>query len=274
MSKEIEARIEESSAFIAKRTNYRPGIAIILGSGLGPFADEIEKPDRIKTDQIPHYPVSTVEGHSGSLVFGKVAGKDILCIQGRVHYYEGYRMPQVTYAVRLMKLLGIGTLCVTNAAGGLNPMFSPGDLMIIQSQINWFFQNPLAGSNLETFGPRFPDMCTDYDPEYSDLLEELALEQRIPIRRGTYLASSGPSYETRAEVKMFKKFGADAVGMSTVPEVIVARHQGLRVAGVTCITNLATGISRDKLDHSEVTETALRVKQDFESLLRAFIVKI
>ena len=270
----LREHIEESIAWIRKKTSAGPSLAIILGSGLGSFADTLEDRTEISTSEIPHYAKSTVEGHEGKLVFGKLHGKEVLAVKGRVHYYEGYSMHEVTYVIRLMHFLGVRSLIVTNAAGGINTTFAPGDLMIITSQINHFFANPLQGPNDESLGPRFPDMESDYDREYVRLAEKTAVELKIKTQRGVYCGGSGPTYETRAEVKMFQKMGADAVGMSTIPEVIVAKHQGMRVLGMSCITNLGTGISQTKLSHEEVTVTANRVKDDFQKLISEIIRRI
>ncbi len=270
----LEENAKESLEWIRKKTPAKPSIGIILGSGLGSFAGTLESRTEIPTSEIPHYAKSTVEGHEGTLVFGKLHGKDVLAVKGRVHYYEGYSMQEVTYVVRLMHVLGVRSLIVTNAAGGVNTNFAPGDLMIITSHINHLFANPLQGVNDESFGPRFPDMESDYDREYIRLAENTALEYGIRTQRGVYCAGSGPTYETRAEVKMFQRMGADAVGMSTVPEVIVAKHQGMRVLGISCITNLGTGISSTPLSHEEVTVTANRVKDDFQKLISEIIRQI
>jgi purine-nucleoside phosphorylase len=268
---ELRQHIEESIAWIRKKTWAKPSIGIILGSGLGSFAETLEQRTEIPTSEIPHYAKSTVEGHEGKLVFGMMGNKNVLAVKGRVHYYEGYTMQEVTYVIRLMHFLGVKSLIVTNAAGGVNTAFSPGDLMIITSHINHFFANPLQGLNDASLGPRFPDMSDDYDPEYIRLAENIALDLKIKTQRGVYCGGPGPTYETRAEVKMFQKIGADAVGMSTIPEVIVAKHQGMRVLGISCITNLGTGISATPLSHEEVTVTANRVKDSFQKWIREII---
>lgn len=267
----LREKINESVQWIRTKTQSQPTIGIILGSGLGDFADTLESKIEISTSDIPHFAKSTVEGHAGKLVLGRLNGKEILAVKGRVHYYEGYPLEQVTYVVRIMHALGARSLIVTNAAGGVNPVFEPGDLMFITSHINFFFANPLQGVNDENLGPRFPDMESDYDKEYIALAEKIALQLGVKTQRGIYCAGPGPTYETRAEVKMFQKIGADAVGMSTVPEVIVAKHQGMRVLGISCITNLGTGISSTPLSHEEVTLTANRVKNSFQSLLNETI---
>ncbi len=271
---DLKEWIKESEQWIRTKTSSKPGIGVILGSGLGDFADTLESKIEIATSEIPHFAKSTVEGHAGKLVFGNLSGKEVLAVKGRVHYYEGYTLDQVTYVVRLMYALGVRSLIVTNAAGGVNPVFTPGDLMIITSHINFFFANPLHGANDDALGPRFPDMESDYDRDYAALAEKCALKLGIRTQRGVYCAGSGPTYETRAEVRMFQKLGADAVGMSTVPEVIVAKHQNMRVLGISCITNLGTGISSTPLSHEEVTVTANRVKHSFQALLKEVIQNI
>jgi purine-nucleoside phosphorylase len=241
---------------------------------LGSFAETLENKSSISTSDIPNYPKSTVEGHEGKLVFGYIDKKKVLAVKGRVHYYEGYTMEAVTFIVRIMHALGVKSLIVTNAAGAANPQFTPGDLMFITSHINFFFDNPLKGPNDDSVGPRFPDMEQEYDRDYIRIAERIAMSLKIKTQRGVYCASSGPTYETRAEVKMFQKLGADAVGMSTVPEVIVAKYYGLRVLGISCITNMGTGISLTPLSHDEVTETANRVKNDFQKLIKEIIIQI
>lgn len=267
----LSNKLKESEQWIRSKTQDVPAIGVVLGSGLGDFADRLESKTEIATSSIPHFAKSTVEGHAGKLIFGTLSGVNILAVKGRVHYYEGYSLEQVTYVIRLMHTLGVRSLIVTNAAGGINPVFTPGDLMIITSQINFFFVNPLQGANDDLLGPRFPDMVSDYDQEYIAIAEKAALQLGVRTQRGVYCAGSGPTYETRSEVKMFQKIGADAVGMSTVPEVIVAKHQGMRVLGISCITNLGTGISQTRLSHDEVTVTANRVKHSFQLLLTAII---
>ncbi|MBL7959268.1 purine-nucleoside phosphorylase [bacterium] len=271
---ELSHKLDESVRLIRTKVQDTPTLGVILGSGLGDFADTLEAKTEIPTSIVPHFAKSTVEGHAGKLVFGKLSGKNVLALKGRVHYYEGYSLEQVTYIVRIMHALGIRSLIVTNAAGGVNPVFTPGDLMIITSHINFFFVNPLRGSNEEQLGPRFPDMESDYDKEYITIAEKIALRLGVKTQRGIYCAGPGPTYETRSEVKMFQKMGADAVGMSTVPEVIVAKHQGMRVLGISCITNLGTGISQTPLSHEEVTATANRVKTSFQSLIAEIIRQI
>lgn len=274
MKMPVMEKVNEAVQYIRTQTDFKPDIGLILGSGLGSFAETLEQPVGIPTSEIPNYPRSTVSGHEGKLIFGWIGNKKIIAIKGRVHYYEGYCMESVTFSVRVMHELGVRSLIVTNAAGAVNPQFSPGDLMLITSHINFFFDNPLCGPNDDNIGQRFPDMEEDYDRRYIQLAERTALALKIRTQRGVYCASSGPTYETRAEVKMFQRLGADAVGMSTVPEVIVARYYGMRVLGISCITNLGTGISPVPLSHEEVTETANRIKKDFENLLHQIILQM
>ncbi|HPP87553.1 MAG TPA: purine-nucleoside phosphorylase [bacterium] len=265
---ELLARIKSSAEYIQKRINVQPEIGLILGSGLGDLADEIEDAVRLKYEDIPLFPVSRVEGHAGCLVIGKLNGKIVCAMQGRFHYYEGYSISEVTYGVRTMKLLGINKLIITNAAGGANKKFKPGDLMIITDHINNMGTNPLIGDNLDIFGPRFPDLTFAYDREYIKETLKIAKKIDIKVQTGVYCANTGPSYETPAEIKMMRRWGADAVGMSTVPEVIAAAHAGMRVLGITCITNMASGILDQELTHTEVMETSKRVKEKFKSLVK------
>jgi len=272
-STNISEELRESVEFIRRSVTIRPRIGLILGSGLGDFADTLENLQKIPSAEIPHYPPSTVEGHKGFLVFGEIRGIPVLAIQGRTHYYEGHPIHKVAYVVRIMAELGIGKLLVTNAAGGVNPLFNPGDLMIIVDHINFLFRNPLIGPVVppET---RFPDMLDDYHAPFVELIEDTALDLKIPIRKGVLFVSSGPTYETRSEVQMARRFGADALSMSTVPEVLVARARGIKVAGISCITNLATGISPTPLSHEEVTEIANQVKEKFQKLVREVIIRM
>jgi len=248
-------------------------LAIILGSGLGTFANDLADAIIIETAHIPNFPVSTVEGHEGKLVFGYWKKTPILAIKGRTHYYEGYSLKQVTFIVRILQALGIKIVIVTNAAGGVNRRLKPGDLMLITDHINFMFANPLTGP-LEYGGVRFPDMSTPYAKEYLKMAEEAALSRGILLKKGTLYASSGPSYETRSEIKMIEKLGGDAVSMSTVPEVIVAKHAGLNVIGLSCITNMATGLGHSPLSHTEVTRTAQQVKKKFIYLMTGIIEKL
>ncbi len=247
-----------------------PRMGVILGSGLGDYADTLGDKVKISTHDIPHYPVSTVAGHQGNLVFGRSGGIAILAVQGRTHYYEGHSISDVAFVVRIMAKIGVQVLLVTNAAGGVNPHFSAGDLMIITDHINFLFRNPLQGQ-VVAGESRWTDMQSAYDQEYSDLVEAIGRDLRIPLKKGVLFASTGPTYETAAEVMMAKSFGADAVSMSTIPEVLVARANGIKVLGISCITNLATGISRKPLNHQEVTEIAALTKDKFQKLLSEII---
>ncbi len=243
-------RIKDAAAFIDNKiSNFKPEVGVILGSGLGNFADAIDIKYSISYNEIPNFPVSTVAGHSGRFVVGYVAGRRVIAMQGRFHYYEGYSMEDVTLPVRVMKLLGINTLLVSNAAGGINTSFQVGDLMVITDQIN-LLPNPLIGKNLEEFGPRFPDMHDCFDPELINKATNIANAEGIKLQYGVYVGSSGPTFETQAEYRYFKIIGADATGMSTTPEVIVARHSSIRTFGVSVITNC--GLSDEKGDHEDV----------------------
>lgn len=267
-------KVQESAKFINDKINITPKIGLILGSGLGVLADEIENPVKINYNEIPNFPVSTVEGHAGCLVIGKLEGKDVVAMQGRFHYYEGYTQQEITFPVRVMKALGVETMVVTNAAGGANVDFKPGDLMIIKDHINLSGSTPLMGKNDERFGPRFPDMSTAYSPKYIELVRECANKLDIKVQEGVYAFFSGPTYETPAEVKMARILGADAVGMSTVPEVIVANHSSMDVIGISCITNMAAGILDQPLNHEEVIETTQKVKAEFLSLVKLVVKSI
>lgn len=262
---------DETKAFLQERMNGTPEIGLILGSGLGVLADEIENAVKIPYEDIPHFPVSTVEGHAGQLVFGDLEGKRVVAMQGRFHFYEGYSMEQVTFPVRVLKLIGVETLIVTNAAGACNESFNPGDLMIITDHINFFGTSPLIGKNASDFGTRFPDMSEAYDKELVTLTEGVATKLGLSVQKGVYFGNTGPTYETPAEVKMARLLGGDVVGMSTVPEVIVARHSDMRVLGISCVSNMAAGILDQPLNHEEVIETTERVRQDFLSLVRGTI---
>ncbi len=267
-------KINQSIESIRKITKYTPKIGLILGSGLGSLADKIENAIKIKYEDIPHFPKSTVEGHAGQLVIGELAGKTVVAMQGRFHFYEGYTLQEVTFPVRVMIGLGVESLIVTNAAGGVNTSFEPGDLMIITDHINYTGQNPLMGENLDELGPRFLDMSNAYDKRYIDIAKDSANKQGVDIKTGVYTWFAGPTYETAAEVKMARILGGDAVGMSTVPEVIIANHQGVKVLGISCITNMATGILNQPLNHEEVVETSMRVREDFGKLILDIVKNI
>lgn len=273
MTQSLQERITEAAAYIKEQGIDLVDVGLILGSGLGELGEEVEQPIAIPYGNIPHFPVSTVVGHAGQLVYGTLGGQKVLAMQGRFHYYEGYSLEEVTFPVRVMKELGIHSVVVTNAAGGVNTTFEPGDLMMITDQINFTGVNPLHGPNDENMGPRFADMSHAYDAEYQEMVRTVAQENGIALKEGVYMGFSGPTYETPAEIKMARTFGADAVGMSTVPEVIVANHGGLRVIGVSCITNLAAGMQAN-LNHEDVVETTTRVKETFKSFVKAILEKI
>lgn len=255
--------------FIKNQTekhNFNPEIAIILGSGLGDFAEKING-IKINFSDIPGFAASSVTGHAGKLVIGELYGKQILAMQGRFHFYEGHSLEKVVYPIRIMKLLGIKKLIVTNAAGGVNTDYKPGDLMIINDHINFIGTNPLIGKNYDEFGARFPDMSKAYNPELIKLANKCGKELGIKLQNGVYAALTGPSYETPAEIRMLRLLGADAVGMSTVPEVITANHAGMEVLGISCITNMACGILDQPLNHEEVIETSNMAKESFINLI-------
>lgn len=269
-----ELLLQQAATFIREKIGAIPQLAAILGSGLGPFADAAQNAVSIPTATIPHYPVSTVSGHVGRWVCGEIDGKKILLMQGRIHTYEGYPITRVTFPVHLMATLGVKRLIVTNASGGVNPLFQAGDLMLIDDQINLMFANPLRGQDKRSWGPRWPDMSDPYNRELQDVAMRVARELQIPLRRGVIFTSKGPSYESAAEVQMARRMGADALTMSTVPEAITAVYRRMQVLGISCVTNLATGISKQKLDHAEVTETANRISATFARLMRGIVKEI
>lgn len=269
--KEYSEKLSEARRYLTDKIRILPEIGIILGSGLGGFVEIIEDKVSIPYRDIPNFPVSTVEGHKGELVFGKVHGKPIVAMQGRFHYYEGYNMQEVTFPVRVMQVLGVTGLIVTNAAGGINPAFRPGDLILIKDHINMMGDNPLRGANLSSLGPRFPDLSEGYDQEWRQKAMPIAREVGIQPQEGVYAAMSGPSYESPAEIRFLRTVGADLVGMSTVPEVIVANHGGMRVLGISCVTNMAAGILPQRLSHAEVMETAERIEKQFVKFVQALV---
>ena len=270
----LRDQLQEALTFVHSKTDLKPPVAIILGSGLGSFADELTDKTEISTATIPHYPISTVEGHAGKWVFGKISGKTILAVKGRIHSYEGYSLGKVGFMVQLMAEMGIQNLMVTNAAGGLNRHFKPGDLMLITDQINMMFDNPLKGKNDDSLGPRFPDMSQPFNKELMEIAQQAALDLRIKLQKGVLGVLKGPTYETAAEVRMMQFFGADAGSMSTLPEVVTAVFRGLNVLGISCITNLGTGMTQNKLSHEEVTEVAELVKNKFKNLIKEIIARI
>ncbi|TMV51361.1 purine-nucleoside phosphorylase [Paenibacillus mesophilus] len=270
----MEQRISEAVRFIEDEIPYSPEVGLILGSGLGVLADAMEDVTVIHYEEIPHFPLSTVEGHAGELLVGLINGKKAVLMKGRFHLYEGYDVATVSFPVRVMKALGVKSLLVTNAAGGINTSFAPGQLMLIRDHINFMFRNPLIGRNENALGVRFPDMSEAYSAKLRSTAREAAAELGLELQEGVYAGLLGPSYETPAEIRMLRTIGADAVGMSTVPEVIAARHAGIDVLGISCITNMAAGILDAHLSHAEVMETADRVKESFLGLVSAIIPKL
>jgi purine-nucleoside phosphorylase len=270
----VYSTIQETVDAIRAHCRQQPVLGIILGSGLGAFADSFSDKAVIPFDSLPHFPSSTVSGHPGNLIFGKAGGASAVALQGRVHLYEGYSSTEVAFPTRVLGALGIRKLIVTNAAGGINTEFRPGDLMLITDHINLMGTNPLIGRNMDEIGPRFPDMSEAYDAGMRNVVMEVARQNGIVLREGIYIGLSGPNYETPAEIRMCRALGADAVGMSTVPEVIVANHIGMRVLGISCITNMAAGILPGKLTHEEVVATTQRVSETFQSLLAGIIPRL
>ncbi len=274
MKEDLIYRINKARDYLLGRAGIAPEAAFILGSGLGELADEAEDKRIIDYKDVPGFPVSTVQGHKGRLVFGTMGGKTAVFMQGRFHYYEGWKMEEIAFPIWVFSSLGVKKLIVTNAAGGINTSFNPGDLMLIKDHINFTNNNPLIGPNLEAFGPRFPDMSEAYSKELTDIVRACALSNGIKLQEGTYIFLTGPSYETPAEIRAFRILGADAVGMSTVPEVLAANHCGIKTAGISCITNMAAGILDAPLNHREVIETAERVKENFSKLIKSVAEKI
>lgn len=266
-------KVREAADYIKKQGVNGIEVGLILGSGLGELADEIENRTVIPYTDIPSFPVSTVAGHAGQMVCGTLGGKNVIALQGRFHYYEGYAMDVVTFPVRVMSELGVESLIVTNAAGGVNRDFTPGDLMMITDHINFFGTNPLIGPNNDKLGPRFPDVSQAYDLEYQQMIQEVASGLELSLKEGVYFGTTGPTYETPAEVRMIETLGGDAVGMSTVPEVIVARHAGIRVAGISCITNYAAGLGGE-LNHEDVIDVSARIRSSFKALVVSLLEKM
>jgi len=271
---ELEGRLNEARDSIRARTDIAPQVGLVLGSGLGAFAESIENVVAVPYAEIPHMPAPAVSGHAGKLCLGQVAGVNVACLQGRVHLYEGHQPERTVFGVRLLARLGCFGALITNAAGGIHPSFKPGTLMLISDHLNLTGMNPLVGPNEATLGPRFPDMSHAYDPRFAKLAHDAADSMDLQLEDGVYAALLGPSYETPAEIRMMRTLGADAVGMSTVPEVIALRHMGVRVSAVSCITNMAAGISKAPLDHKEVQQTAAQVRGSFIGLLNAWIERI
>lgn len=264
---QIYEKLLKCTESVKARIQFRPEIALVLGSGLGDYAKKMDVKESISYSEIEGFPVSTVPGHEGRFLFGYVKGVPIVAMQGRVHYYEGYPITDVVLPVRLMGLLGAKTVILTNAAGGVNFNFQPGDLMMITDHITTVVPSPLIGANIDELGPRFPDMSEVYDKELREIIRQAARNTGISLQQGVYVQLTGPAYETPAEIRMCRTWGADAVGMSTACEAVVARHMGLKVCGISCITNLASGMSGKPLDHKEIQETADRVAEEFKRLV-------
>ncbi|MHB2147892.1 purine-nucleoside phosphorylase [Calditrichota bacterium LG25] len=267
-------QISEAHDFIRGKIENDPQIGIILGTGLGGLVKEIEIAQEIPYQQIPHFPVSTVESHEGKLIFGTLGGKQVMAMQGRFHYYEGYSMQQITFPVRIMKKLGITTLLISNASGGMNPLFRKGDLMLIEDHINLLGTNPLIGQNLDEFGPRFPDMSEPYSRRLIALAEDVALENKIKIQKGVFIAVPGPSLETRAEYRFLRAAGADVVGMSTVPEVIVANHQKMEVLGISVITDECFPEALEPVNVEEIIRVAGQTEPKLTLIMREVVKRL
>ena len=271
LDKEYSVKLAEARSYLVERVTVLPELGVILGSGLGGFANLVEEKVVIPYKDIPHFPISTVEGHAGQLVFGKVQGRSVVVMQGRFHFYEGYTMQEVTFPIRVMQVLGVTGLIVTNAAGGINSAFSSGNLVLIKDHLNLMGDNPLRGANLSNLGPRFPDLSEGYNLEWRQKALGIAKELGIIPQEGIYVAVCGPNYETPAEIRYMRTIGADMVGMSTVPEVIVANHGGMKVLGISCVTNMAAGILGQKLSHVEVMETAGRIEKQFVNFVQVLV---
>ena len=271
---QVYAKLQNCYECVRKKTDFVPKVAIVLGSGLGDYAEQIRVVTEIPYAEIEGFPVSTVPGHAGKFIFGYLDEIPVVCMKGRVHCYEGYDVTDVVLPTRLMKLLGAEILFLTNAAGGVNPSFRPGDFMLIKDHITTAVPSPLIGPNIEELGTRFPDMSEVYSKKLQDIIRKSAKDCGIPLQEGVYVQLTGPNYETPAEIRMVRSWGADAVGMSTACEAMAARHMGMEVCGISCITNMAAGVSNAKLNHAEVQETADRVAKDFEKLVTDVIAAI
>lgn len=267
----MDKKYVESVKFLEARTSLLPKTGIVLGTGLGGLVQQIDIEDEIPYEDIPHFPVSTVEGHHGMLIFGRIKGRAVVAMKGRFHYYEGYSMQEVTYPIRIMKLLGINEIILSNAAGGVNSEFLIGDLMMINDHIDFFPENPLRGPNIEEFGPRFPDMSRVYDPGLMDMANKCAAELGIKLHQGVYLGNPGPSFETPAEYTHYRTIGADAIGMSTVPEAIVAMHMNLRILAISVITNIAVPGQFDANSHEDVQMAAVKAQKNMAGLIEMLV---
>ncbi len=272
--KNLQAQISETSAFIRSKTDLIPEVGIILGTGLGALANDIDQESVISYESIPNFPVSTVESHAGKLIFGKIGNKNVMAMQGRFHYYEGYSMQQITFPVRIMKALGAHALLVSNACGGMNPVYTPGDIMIISDHINLFGDNPLIGINDETLGPRFPDMSEPYTLELIELAERIALEEKIKVQKGVYVAVSGPCLETRAEYRFLRAIGADVVGMSTIPEVIVAVHSSMKVLGLSVVTDACFPDALEAVNIQKILKVASEAEPKLTLLMKRVVERM
>lgn len=271
---ELMDKIQESLNIIKKISDEEYPIGIILGTGLGGLTNDIEIEHTINYEDIPNFPLSTVESHSGKLILGKINGKNVVAMQGRFHFYEGYSMQQITYPVRLMKFLGVNTLLVSNACGGMNPIYKKGDIMIMLDHINLIGDNPLIGKNEDKFGPRFPDMSEPYDLKLIDLAEKIALEKGIKVQKGVYIAVAGPNLETKAEYRFLRATGADVVGMSTVPENIVANHMGIKVLGISIITDECFPESLKAVNVEEIISTAMEAEPKMTIIMKEVIKRL
>ena len=270
----VQDRLKETVEFIRSRSDLKPRIGIVLGSGLGAFVERVKVEQAFPYDEIPSFNAPTVEGHHGSLILGSIGNTDLAILQGRVHYYEGHDMSDVVFPIRTLAMLGTEITMLTNSAGGLDPNMKPGDFMIIEDHINLMGDNPLKGPNIKSFGPRFPDMTETYEKALAEKMEQVLSSQNARYWKGTYCGVSGPTYETPAEVRFLQIIGGKAVGMSTVPEAIAANHMGQRVCALSCVTNLAAGLSAHKLTHDEVTEKAKEVESRFCDFLEKFVQEI
>ncbi|MDY5626993.1 MAG: purine-nucleoside phosphorylase [Clostridia bacterium] len=269
-----EEKLQKCFESIRRKTDFVPEIGIILGTGLGSFADEIQTEKIVNYSELEYFPISTVSGHSGRFIFGKFMGKNIVIMQGRVHYYEGYDMTDVVLGVRIINLLGAKKLILTNAAGGINQNFSKGCIMAISDHISTFVPSPLRGKNIDMLGERFPDMSMVYDENLLNIAKSAAKKNNIDLKIGVYAQAQGPNYETPAEIRMFKALGADAVGMSTACEAMAAKHAGMNILGISCITNMAAGLNSEILSHTDVKQTAKNISGNFKTLLRAILEEI
>ena len=271
---EHTAKILEAYQYLKTKTTLAPTIGIVLGSGLGNLAESVVNPVKIPFSEIPHFPVSTVEGHDGSIIFGQIEGKNVLLLKGRVHYYEGYSMQEVTFPIRIMQAFGIKTLILSNASGGLKPDLKIGELVLIKDHINLVGENPLRGKNDEKLGPRFPDMSHAYDPKLIEIAEKVAKNQQIRLTQRVYAIVSGPTYETEAEANYLRIIGAEVVGMSTVPECIVANHAGMKVLGISCVTDISPPFGEEEITHEKVVEIALKVQPVFINLVKNILKEL